>query len=473
MFNRFAALLINGLLILGLAGLLLANLLLVSDLSSRVYRPDQREYLAYSLARSISQVAPTWNIINAEGVVEPAIFSGWRNRVRAALRARYEKQEGMNATVYDLDFLSDYYLTYPGPLSSTTIELIFPFPGNLDTLHGVQFLVDGEEPPEVQYTVQGIRWQTAFKAGEEHKISVRYQAEGANSFSYALHRDRRSDVDIQIAVLGINGNELDRHSLPPTGTEVDGSSETFTWNYDGLIANRDIKLALPTRLSIPQRVAQMQDEFRALAALAPILVGLFLASLAGLLHWGRVRLGPVAYLLIGWSLALFYLMLTFLSGRMGVIPATALAFLLISGLVLFFLGLVAGWRQTWWRAGWLLVIFLIILSLGILFPWGKPLLVCGGLLLLATFMLLYARRPVPPQLEPAPPSSSLPVEAPPEPVGRHCPHCGRALATDYGFCPGCGQDAQRFRACTGCGYEQFTSEDLAPIYCIHCGGSLA
>ena len=468
-----AHLLVNGTLLLGLISLLFANLVLVSDLPSLLYTPGQQKYITYNLRRRISQAAPTWNIITPEGAIESAIFSEWESRVRATLDAHHEKQEGISAAIYDLDFSSEYRLAYAGPPSSTLIELVFAFPSNLDIVHGVHFLVDGEEPPDVQYSVQGIRWQTTLRAGEKHRISIGYQARGVDSFSYGLYRGRRSDVDIQITVLGLRESEILRSSLPPTGSESIDGGEVFAWKYEALIADRDIELALPAQSSIRQRVAQMQHDFRALAGLAPLLVSLFLASLAVLLQWDGVRLGLVAYLLIGWSLALFYPMLTLLSALLGVIPAAALTLLLVSGLIMLFLGLTAGWRRTAWCAGWLLVIFLGVLSLGTLTPWTGLALVTGGLLLLGPFMVAYARRPVAPKPEPAPPPSPTPVEVEPESASRHCPHCGQVLADGFSFCPGCGQDAHHFRRCTGCGHEQFVPSDLTPIHCIHCGQSLS
>jgi hypothetical protein len=471
--QRTVKALVAGLLLLGLIGLLAANLSVVGDLPAHMYTSDQREYLRFNARRRISQAAPTWNKVSSEGVVEPAILSEWHNRVRATLDARHEEQGGITAAVYDLDFHSEYHVAYPGPLSFTTIELTFPFPHNLDTLHQVQFLVDGEEPANVQYTVQAIRCPIDFVTGVERHISISYRAEGANSFAYALHHDRRSTVDVEIGVLGLKGSEVHQDSLPTSASEETGTGEIFVWDYPGLLATRDIGLSLPTDLSLAQRVAQLQDGFRVLAAMGPILVGLFLVALAVTLHWGGVRLGLVAYLLIGWCLALFYPMLTFLSGLLGVIAGAALPLVLVSGFVLGFLALAAGWKQTWRRAAWLLFIFLVVFSLGMLTPWRQLLLTSGCLLLVGTLMLLWGRRALAPEVEPPPATAPPPVPAEAEPLSRHCLYCGQALANDFSFCPGCSEDARQFRRCTGCGQEQYIPLDLETVHCTHCGHSLA
>jgi hypothetical protein len=489
--------LINGVLLMGLIGVMIVYLVVIgSDIPMHVYTPDQYAYLSYNRSRVISQDPPVWNLVLPDeqgGQTIPATLSEWETHVRATLDARYEEQEDIVVTVYDLDFRADYHLVYPGPVVTTAVELFFPFPSNLETLHEVRFLVDGEEPSEAQYSLNGISWKTEVEAGEEHEIAIGYQADGVNSFTYALNQGRRSDaLNVNIIVSGLSGSTVAENSLPVTGSTSGEESETFTWNYTNLIPSHDVRIDLPTRLGFAQRVEQLQDDFRALAGLAPFLVGLFLVSLAGLLHLGGIHLSLATYLLAGLGLTLFYPLLTFLSGLVNVVLAATVTLLLISSLLLLFLGLTAGWRQTWWRAGLLLTIFLGIFSLGTLTPWWRLLLTSGGLLLVGAFMLQYARRPVAP--EPAPESAIesllatgpeeepgdepvLAVTPPPaetirEPTQRHCPHCGRQLADDHSFCPGCGHDTSPFRRCVNCEHDQFVPTELEPAHCVHCGQPL-
>jgi hypothetical protein len=70
--------------------------------------------------------------------------------------------------------------------------------------------------------------------------------------------------------------------------------------------------------------------------------------------------------------------------------------------------------------------------------------------------------------EPPPPEP----EVAHEPVHRHCPHCGRVLADDHTFCPGCGHDMHPFCRCDECGHEQFVPSGLEPAHCTRCGRRL-
>ncbi|MBN1955148.1 MAG: zinc ribbon domain-containing protein [Anaerolineae bacterium] len=479
------ALLVNGILVAGLVAMLIAYLVVVADLPTRVYTEAQMDFLAYNEGRIVTQGAPTWNLVLEDDETAAAILPVQQSLVRATLDARFEEQDNVSVTVYDLGFRGQYRLTYPGPSPTATVGLFFPFPNNLETLHEVQFLVDGAEPLGVNYSTGGIHWQTVLEAGEERQIEISYRANGADSFTYALSQNQRSDVDVVIAVQGLTGSEVPRFSLPATDSSAEGGGETFAWQYAGLIASRNIHLTLPARLSFAQRVAQLQDDFFTLASLAPFLVALFLVCLAGMLRLGNLRLRLEGYLLAGCGLAFFYPLLTFLSGLVDVVLAAVVALVAVSALQLLFFGLTLGWRKTWWRAGLLLLVFLGFFSLGTLLPWSGLLVTCGGLLLIGAFMLLYARRPAGP--EPAPPAlpvaspapppppvaSPVPSPKPPEPPpaapARHCPHCGRGLADDHRFCPCCGHDVCSFIRCPNCSHDQFVPPELAPAHCVRCG----
>ena len=486
-----------------LIGVMIAYFSVVSTLPRQIYTDRQQAYLAYNDSRSVAQKAPILNVIPTQDQAISAVLPVQDSRVRATLAARYEEQEGVSVTVYDLDFRGEYQLTHADP-ETATIELFFPFPGNLETLHEVIFLVDGVEPDTVEFSTQGIRWQTVLEPEAAHDIWISYKADGANSFTYGLPQNQRANVDIRVVVLDLYGSEVPQESLPATLSETGDDAETFTWHYTGLIADRDIHLTLPTQLSFAQRVAELQADFLALAGLAPFLIGLFLLLLWGLFRLSNIHLRAESYLLIGCGLVLFYPLLTFLSGMFNVKLAAVLAFLLISGLLLTFLGLAIGWRKSWWRLGLLLTVFLGMFSLGLLTPWHGLLLTGGGLLLVAAFMLLFARRATKPEpeenLDPMPVETNTPEFIPPaepnqvdmpepaspsEPVAvmaekeitpeqhrPHCPQCGRTLAEDDNFCSGCGHDTQPLHRCESCGHEQWLPDDGAPHFCINCGRQL-
>jgi hypothetical protein len=498
--KRGTLILINGSLLLVLVGLLATYLLLVSDLPEHVYTVEERAFLSYNDARRVAQLAPTWNVVLPGGDATPMHLPGQDSRVRATLVARQEEQGGVSVTTYDLDFRGEYRLARSEGMGAT-IALFFPFPRNLDTLHEVRFTVDGAEPPDARYSTQGISWKATLEPGQEHQIEVSYRASGASSFSYGLQHEQRADVDVVVQVDGLSGSQVSTASLPASAHDVTAEGEVWTWHYPLLIADRDIRLDLPTTLSFAQRVAALQDDYRLLGGWAPFLTAAFLASLAAVLYLSDIRLRVTSYLLIGCGLALFYPLLTFLSGTIALPLAAALALALVSALVLVYLGRTAGWRATSWRAGLLLAIYLGFFSLGMLTSWRELLLTAGGLLLVATFMVLYARHrasaPTPSVLDShhetvdaaaelaplqpnAEPSQAGPADAAspegqgdPAPEELHCPYCARRLAEDDHYCPNCGHDTDYLQRCQACGRQQLVPAEIEHAHCLYCGEPIA
>jgi hypothetical protein len=439
---------------------------------------------------SIEQLSPVLNYMSDEGMFEPGIISWRTSRVRASLSIQEGKEDGNIAVPYDLDFHGEYQLILPDSRLNT-VEVFFPFPQNLETLHDVQFLVDGEEPEGVEFSTGGIRWQDEFISNEEHTISIRYRAEGAYTFTYELPKEQRTDVDVEITVVGLIGSSIPESSLPPLEIESGNDSETISWEYSGLIDNRNIQIRLPSEQSFPQRIAEIQFELGELADHAPIIIGATLVALAVMFHLNGTRLKIETYLLLGLGLVFFFPLITFLSGVVGVLAGSMLALLITIGLLVVFLSQTAGWDQIGWRTVLVLVVFLGLFGLGLLTEWRGLLLTAGGVVMLGVFMALFARRQKNQEMfEPAQEnpgeavvqalegeSETAPVSLPahPEPSDQdtfHCPQCAHELEDNNNFCPNCGYESKQIRHCDNCGHEQLPPVDLSPSYCLNCGDEL-
>jgi hypothetical protein len=488
----------SAVLLLVLGALIVAYVAVISNLQRGIYTPDQRNALIVHRRLNLIQAAPVSNfyrgylgdelvVLEVNEVDAPGIgatMGATDCRVRATLDARYEEVEGVNTTVYDLDFEGTYTLRYIGSVPTTTLELIFPFPTGLDTLNQVYFLVDGKEPAGVQYNLTSITWWTEMASGEEREIVVRYRARGVGSFRYALDHGRRLEsLDVEIAVQGLTGSEIPASSLATTTVENAEDGEQFAWQYDALIADRDVEVTLPTRPSFIQRVEQLQDSLRRLSLASPFLVVLFAACLASLHRLSDVRLPFQHYLLSSLGFFLFYPALTFLSGLLELPLAAAVAFAAVAVLLTVFLGRAAGWRHTWWQTLLLTAVFLGLFSLGGMSRLRGLLITTGGLLLVGAFMLLTARRrpaePQPPISNPEeePHEVEIAQQPPPEPTeppspSRYCPHCGGPLDEAFAFCPTCGHNADRFRRCDVCGSEHYVPPEATLNHCPSCGSRL-
>lgn len=495
-----------------------------SRLGASIYTDDQRRAFAVHERMNLSQAAPIskFYVESESGVLEAvdadkssgvaAMMGAADCRVRATLDARYEEVEGVATTVYDLEFEGTYLLRYDGSIPTTMLELVFPFPQGLDTLNQVYFLVDGEEPADVRYSLDSIVWWTQMEVGEEHEVTVRYRARGVGSFSYTLDHNRRlEDLDVEIAVQGLVGSEVPNDFLPTTSVEdVEGEAgEKFAWRYEALIADRDVQVVLPARSSFVQRVEKLQEPLQALSRFSPLFIASFIACLFGAHRLSGTRLPIEHYLLTGLGFFLFYPALVFLSGVFELELAAAVALVLITALLTIFVGHATESRRIGWQTALLCGVFFGLFSMGMISHLRGLLFTVGGLLLVGMFMLLVARqRPPEPAIEEVasressasagdevdetaepvkatPPEEQLtivsPVEVnapdipvtipePPPPLpSRYCPHCGGPLNEAFAFCPACGRDAKPFHRCSACGTEHYVSSETELGHCPACG----
>jgi hypothetical protein len=482
--------------------LIVAYIVVTSDFAAEIYTPDQQQALAVHGRLRLTQAAPVSNfyrgfvgdeliVLEANEIDTPGVaatMGATDCRVRATLDARYEQVEGFNTTVYDLDFEGTYTLRYTGAVPTTTLELIFPFPTGLDTLNQVCFLVDGEEPSGVRYSLNNITWWTEMASGDEREVVVRYRARGVGSFRYALEHNRRlENLDVEITVQGLEGSEVPDESLPTTAFKDADNGGQFAWRYDALIADRDVQVELPARMSFLQRVGQLREPMRRLALASPLLVTLFIASLAGLHRLSGILLPLQHYLLAGLGFFLFYPALTFLSGVLELPLAAAVALFIVTGLLLSFWGRVIGWRRAWLPTLLLCAVFLGLFSLGAMSQLRGLLITAGGVTLVGMFMLLVARRRDTNLKSPTirlrsgqasnlketeesdtGDESRVGLEEAMSPT-RYCPHCGGLLDEAFAFCPACGRDAKTFRRCPACGTEHYVSSETELRHCPACG----
>jgi hypothetical protein len=490
-----------------LLSLIVAFVAVVGNLRTQVYTPSQRHFIEDNVYKNIAQRAVEVNFVAPAGALMPASIGALDNHISAELVVRYEDREGVTLTFYDLDFVGLYHIANTAQamssegvgevLASTiTAELFFPFPGTVDMLHNVRFLVDGEEPDDVQYSLQGIRWQTTLSPEEEREIEVRYEAKGVGSFAYSLDHNRRiRNLDAEIKVRGMAGTEVPNHALAPSAHTPGEDGDVFSWQYEGLIADQDIAIELPARLSLSQKVEKMSPLFASLSFLAPALMVSFLACLAMALRLSEVRLRLEHYLLMGLGFFLFYPLLIFLASVLGLTAAATLSLLVVIGLVVIFLRKVESSPQPWVYAAFLLIVFLGLFSLGLLTRWRGLLLTAGGILLVGFFMQLAARlKAKEPALPPAPleleeegpttaeaevevgetgqilnPAGAEAHQVAEEPFEKFCPRCGRGLLPDYTFCPGCGHDERAFLGCPHCGRQHYAADRESLAFCPSCG----
>ncbi|MCK4323695.1 MAG: inner membrane CreD family protein [Armatimonadetes bacterium] len=416
---------------------------------------------------------------------KPAPVTRDKETVRLTVAAKYGDEEDADLRRYEATFEATYVIRNKKD-KKTTLVVYFPYPASADTLPDAAVHVNGKDPENVEYTQQGVSWETTFLPEQIKEITVKYRAFGTEDFAYALdHGERIRDLDMSVTVSGTERPpELGQSLLPTTPLTRAHDSFTVEWKYKDLLTSRDICIEIPARL-LGSNVANRFPALLRAGVATVVLFGMML-FIGGLVSGKRVA--APQYVLIALALAVFYPMLLYLSEHMRLSQAFGICFVAVGLMVLGSLLRSHGLKFALGYGGLGLVILLGLFSAAALATRGAGALVTIGVLVLVGFAMytvprISIARPKPllpgvvPPHEPGATreevtptgdadvadaaGEQMPGPAPPkrEP-GAFCAFCGAEVAQDFSFCPSCGETARVAEGCVQCG---------TPI-CRECGG---
>jgi hypothetical protein len=390
----------------------------------------------------------------------------------------------------------------PDAQNSSSVEMNFAFPQTAAVLSDVTFDVDGVEPPDVMYSMERIQWKAALEPGQEHKVQVRYRAEGVGSFAYGVPQSQRmKDFDLQVTIRGAQEINIPETALEPTARQDTANETALSWRYLNTITNRNVQVELPARprLAFAQRIGQLGSFFMQLAFAAPLLTILFLLCWWIVMRLESLQIAREHTALLGIGFFLFYPLFIFSAGFVDVSLAFAIALIVAGALVVGYGVRMLGGRRVTICLIPLLVVFYALLPRGLTEPrYLGLMLVMSGVILVALFMWRVSRRKPQAAINTAPVEETKPTdqamekEAPlvteaetsaldkeaesspeeeAEATERYCVHCGQCVESSFKFCPQCGRGAQVTHQCAGCGLEYIPAEDM-PSFCPACGTRL-
>jgi len=320
------------------------------------------------------------------------------------------RQEQTKAPRYQLHFAGDYVLRNKADYAFRQ-TFLFPFPANTDAKWNTEVLVD-EKPVEAEFTPGGVTWAMDFKPGERRKVQIAYEARGKQEYVYELSKaGRLPKVNVEISVKGTRGRpELLADTLEPTKEEDQGEqSWRYTWQYDGLVADRDIALRFPDR-----RVAAAAATVLVRAPWVPLLLTLgFMLWIAVMAHLRGVRMRPVQYVAIAACFLLFAPAVFFFAELVALDWAYVGAAVVIAAMIALYALANVGPSFTAQYVVSALVLFLGTLGVVMLAPWLAKATVVVALLVVVGCLMLATRGPAPEPRAPLPPRAEAPPPPPP------------------------------------------------------------
>ena len=198
------------------------------------------------------------------------------------------------------------------------VKLEFPFPQGTTQAKNVslEFLDSTgqwEEPDDVLYSLDGIRWFGTLSPDEILEARVTYGGQGYDRFVYeGPGSSRAGSFKLELTLDGVSSEFVPAETLQPTHVEP----QRLVWEFENLITDRDIIVELPGTLSPIGRVVILSQ----LAGFAVLLFGAGFLYMSELWHPGRLdhfRWGHFLLLALNYFLFFIVFMVFSLGGEMG------------------------------------------------------------------------------------------------------------------------------------------------------------
>jgi hypothetical protein len=285
-------------------------------------------------------------------------------------------------STYVVDFDGAY--TFHNPSDKTiTATVTYEVPSPDITYENPVFRVqDVEATPSG--TGEPMRFVVHLTPGQEANIHIAHTSRGMDTWRYSFADSLTTVRDFSLT-MNTDFAEYDfpEHTISPT---AGSGSKELKWEFQGLVTNDDIGLAMPYKLNPGPLVGRM-------SYFAPVSLLFFFTVLVVL---GAVRddttLHPMHYFFLGASFFAFHLLFAYLVDH--VIPEIAFvaAAVVSLTLVISYLWRVAGARFALREAGISQFLFLVLFSYAFFFEGYTGLVVTiGAIITLAALMQITAK----------------------------------------------------------------------------------
>lgn len=271
----------------------------------------------------------------------------------------YKPVKGLKNT-YTADFSGDFLLQNPYN-EKAYIQFYMPLPGEGGVVSDLQLLVNGIEPPDVKYELNGISWNSLFLPEESKTLNITYKARGIGRYTYSLPKsERMKKLDFELTVRGAKNIEIPSGCIPE-GTRIENKEGIIlSWDMRNIVTNLNIGIQVPSGNDI--------SSFGSLFQFAPALCIMFLLAMIGGTMLLKVKIKALPVIFSTTACVGFYPLFAYMSLYIDAPYALLISIVIISCLIIGYLCKIANLYYGLIVGGISLLLFLIIPSITTLFP---------------------------------------------------------------------------------------------------------
>lgn len=305
------------------------------------------------------------------------------SRIEVDLDLEHRRKGLLWYDTYAVAFDGRYRLRLP-EASSGPLYLSFAFPSTEAIYDDFVFRVDGEEIAPQDDLTAGITAEVESTGGRESLVEVGYRSRGLDDWRYLFVPAGVAQVRDFVMTVTTDFEEIDfpAGTLSPSSKSAEVEGWKLVWSFNNLVTGQNVGLDLPNRLN-PGPVAARITFF------APVSLLFFMTVLVILGMLGRHRLHPMNYFFLGAAFFSFHLLMAYLVDHLDIHLSFLIAAATSVLLVLSYLRLVSGMRQSLLQAGLAQIVFLVFFSYAFFFEGYTGLTVTIGSII-TLFILMQA-----------------------------------------------------------------------------------
>jgi hypothetical protein len=305
------------------------------------------------------------------------------SRIEVDLDLEHRRKGLLWYDTYSVAFDGRYRLRWPEGVGGPLL-LHFTFPSAEAIYDDFVFRVDGEEVPPQDDLTAGITAEVDLTENRESLVEVGYRSRGLDDWRYLFVPAGVAQVRDFVMSVTTDFEEFDfpAGTLSPSSKSAEAEGWKLVWSFNNLVTGQNVGLDLPNRLN-PGPVAAR------ITCFAPVSLLFFMTVLVILGMLGRHHLHPMNYFFLGAAFFSFHLLLAYLVDHLDIHLSFLIAAATSVMLVLSYLRLVSGMRQTLLQAGLAQFVFLVLFSYAFFFEGYTGLTVTIGSIL-TLFILMQA-----------------------------------------------------------------------------------
>jgi hypothetical protein len=267
------------------------------------------------------------------------IIAGFQEQTIAVSVKKNIRRKGLlDFPGYNLSFTGSYVLKNSGTMRNTFF-FHFPLPSNAGNVTGISVKLDGKDYTDDTNLADGVAWSGPLSPGESKSITVQYQAQGTETFLYALAQ-RSIEIKNLDAKLSTDFDDIliPDNSMAPSSESADSSGMVMAWKAQNLVTGQNIAL----QFNVPGNYGRVVSK---MFLYAPLPIFLFIGFLLIVCAAKQIRLHPLHFLFVLTSFFIYYLLGSYLVSYMHIVAAILVSLAVSGAIALYYTHLIGKGRD--------------------------------------------------------------------------------------------------------------------------------